>query len=233
MKDYRTTASRAAEGRIPADPRRRERLCLFWLLVFLALVEGMLVLSDFGLAGGADLRGLAYEYGAFWPGLWDDWTPRFPGQPITMVVSYGFLHAGALHLIVNLVALWSLGQMALRLLGPGHSAFVYAVSLVGGAVVYGALAAAGQPMVGASGALFGLAGAILAIELRFRIASGASLKPLRNAILVLLILNLALWLAMDGLLAWEAHLGGFLAGAAATLSLRHRRRHFGRVARRG
>ena len=67
-------------------------------------------------------------------------------------------------------------------------------------------------MVGASGGLFGLAGAILAWEYVDRFVLREALWPVARAVLLLVALNVLLYYAMDRLLAWEAHLGGFIAG---------------------
>jgi len=52
------------------------------------------------------------------------------------------------------------------------------------------------------------------------------MRPLWRSLIGLALLNVILWLALSGLLAWEAHLGGFIAGvlfaAIVTPTLRHR-----------
>ena len=72
-------------------------------------------------------------------------------------------------------------------------------------------------MVGASGALFGLAGAILAWEYVDRFTFRERLWPVARAAILLVALNVLLYFAMDRLLAWEAHLGGFVTGWIAAM----------------
>lgn len=67
-------------------------------------------------------------------------------------------------------------------------------------------------MVGASGALFGLAGAWLAWDGQEARAHRAPLWPVLGRMAGLVVLNIALWVLQGGLLAWETHLGGFVAG---------------------
>lgn len=67
-------------------------------------------------------------------------------------------------------------------------------------------------MVGASGALFGLAGAIVAWDYLDRFLLSEGLWPVLRTVLFLVGLNIALWWAMGGQLAWETHLGGFVTG---------------------
>ena len=67
-------------------------------------------------------------------------------------------------------------------------------------------------MVGASGALFGLAGAWKAWDWQEARAHRGPLWPIVLWVLGIALLNGVLWVAQGGLLAWEAHLGGFVAG---------------------
>ncbi len=94
---------------------------------------------------------------------------------------------------------------------------IYAVALLGGAAGFAALSDTFRPMVGASGALFGLAGAILAWEYVDRFNLSERLWPVVRAVALLIALNVVLYFAMNRLLAWEAHLGGFVAGWIAAM----------------
>jgi membrane associated rhomboid family serine protease len=67
-------------------------------------------------------------------------------------------------------------------------------------------------MVGASGALFGLAGGLLAWNYVDRFTFRERLWPVARVVLFLVAMNLAMWWALEGQLAWETHLGGFIVG---------------------
>ena len=67
-------------------------------------------------------------------------------------------------------------------------------------------------MVGASGALFGLAGALLAWMWEDQPSLRAALRMAGRLVLILVLINVALFVALQGRLAWETHLGGFLTG---------------------
>jgi membrane associated rhomboid family serine protease len=185
-------------------------------------IEGMLQLADLGLIPVPRLRLVVYEYAGFWPGLLRDWRPNFPGQSLAMFTTYALLHAGALHLVVNMLTLASLGREIVARAGPGRFLVIYGASALGGAVAFGLLAPTLRPMVGASGALFGLAGALAAWEWRARRDDGLPTGPVVRFVALMVVLNVVLWWAMRGQLAWETHLGGCLAGAAVALVLRER-----------
>jgi rhomboid protease GluP len=192
------------------------------ILVVCAAFEFAFLLSDWGLLGSTRLRFFAFTYGGFWPGLLSDWRPNFPGQPVTMFLTYSVLHGGVLHFIVNMITLVSLGAAVSERGGTPRYAAIYVASILGGAAVYGLLAPDYSPMVGASGALFGLVGALVAWDARERRALRLTMRPVLRVIVILALMNLVLWWAMDGQLAWQTHLGGFLAGALAAALLGER-----------
>ncbi|MEM0947037.1 MAG: rhomboid family intramembrane serine protease [Pseudomonadota bacterium] len=187
------------------------------ILIACLAVEAMLQLSDLDIIDAPRLRQTVYEYAGFWPGLLRDWRPNYAAQPALMFFTYGFLHGGVFHFVVNMLTLLSLGRATWDRVGTARYAAIYGISILGGAVGYAVLSTVPIPMVGASGALFGLAGAIVAWEARDRLALGEPLGPVVRLVGFLVVLNLVLWWAMDGHLAWQTHLGGFVAGALAAI----------------
>ena len=185
---------------------------LIALIVICSLLEGALSLADLGLVGQGRIRGLAYEYGGFWPGLLKGWAANYELQPYAMFLTYSFLHGGLTHLVINMITLWSLGNAVIERVGLLGFSMLYGTSVMGGAAGYALLAPGLQPMVGASGALFGLAGGLLAWLYVDRFTFRQGLLPVAQAVALLVVLNLVMWWAMDGLLAWQTHLGGFLTG---------------------
>lgn len=194
-----------------------------WIGGGCVLVELVLLVADLGLVGSPLWRSLAYQNGAFWPGLLWGWQPNYAAQPALMFVSYAFLHSGVWHLLGNMLALVVLARIAADHVGQRAFALIYGVSALGGAAVFGVLALGPQPMVGASGALFGLAGAWQYWEYAHAGRGHRRGWHLARAFGSLVMLNLALWVAFSGALAWQTHLGGFLAGWMMA-SLLHRRR---------
>lgn len=179
-------------------------------------VELVLQASDHGLIGNSHWRSLCYQYAGFWAGLLFDWQPNYRAQPVVMFFSYAFLHSGLSHLVGNMISLLLLGHLLRRALSGRAFGLLLIVSSLGGAAAFGLLSQNPAPMVGASGAVFGLAGALLVVNHGERQARNLPTHSL--ALLTgFLAANIFFWWWSDGWLAWEAHLGGFLAGAGLTL----------------
>ncbi|RMI34117.1 rhomboid family intramembrane serine protease [Nocardia stercoris] len=125
------------------------------------------------------------------------------------VIGSGFLHYGPLHLAVNMFALYILGRDTELALGRPRYLAVYLTSLLGGsaAVMWLARDAA---TAGASGAIYGLFGAVTIILLR--------LKQSPVQILVLIAINLFISLTLPGISLW-GHLGGLATGTLATAGI--------------
>jgi rhomboid protease GluP len=99
----------------------------------------------------------------------DAWGARVPrlislGEPWRLL-SCTFLHAGALHLFMNMVALWGLGRLAEAVYGPGRFLWLYLLCGLSGSLLSNA---AGGTSVGASGAIFGIMGACIVYGRRFQ-----------------------------------------------------------------
>ncbi|MBK9180591.1 MAG: rhomboid family intramembrane serine protease [Acidimicrobiales bacterium] len=123
------------------------------------------------------------------------------------IVTSGFLHAGLIHLALNMLALWWLGSMLEPRLGTARFVAVYGVSLVAGSL--GALII--DPLaltVGASGAVYGLLGAAIVLSRR------AGIPLNQNGLVTLLVLNLLFTLAVPGI-SVGGHVGGVIGGALA------------------
>ncbi len=182
---------------------------------FTSLVELILLAADAGLVGTPLWRGLAYQNGAFWPGLLGNWRPNYAAQPYAMFATYALLHGGPGHLAGNMITLLALGEVAGARVGQGGFLVLYAASALGGAAGYAALDSSALPMVGASGALHGLVGAWLRWELMDRRTAGRAALPILWIGLGVAALNLVTWVTQDGFLAWQTHAGGFVAGWVA------------------
>ena len=122
------------------------------------------------------------------------------------VFTGAFIHAGPIHLGFNMLLLWQTGSLLEPSLGRARFAMLFLVSLLGGS--FGALLAAPNTItVGASGAVFGLMGALFVAERAGRFPGR------RSAVGFLIVINLALSLAIPGI-SIGGHIGGLLAGSA-------------------
>ncbi|MCC3278704.1 rhomboid family intramembrane serine protease [Arthrobacter sp. zg-Y40] len=127
-------------------------------------------------------------------------------EPWRMLTS-AFLHSagGFVHIAFNLYALWFLGRTLEPMFGRARFALLYLISAVGGSVGVMYLADPGTPVVGASGAIFGLFGALFVVIRQRR-------GELRSLV-ILLLLNLVMGFVFPNI-AWQAHVGGLVTGAA-------------------
>ncbi len=149
------------------------------------------------------------------------------------ILSAMFLHGSVAHIVGNLWFLWVFGPGVEDRLGPGRYLFLYFAAGVGAALFQAAvMPGSTAPMVGASGAISGVLGAYFVLLPRAYILT-----------LVWFVLPFFFWLPaatyaaywllvqfVYGLLgvpgvAWWAHIGGFLVGAALAPLLAERRRY--------
>jgi membrane associated rhomboid family serine protease len=185
-----------------------------WVIVgVMTAIEMVLSLSASGMLGSVNLRWPAFALGAFWqPVLAGTVPPAYPGQTILMFISHAFLHGGFMHLVLNCVILLALGKFVSFHVGATRTLMVLFLSAVGGAACFGLISSSTAPMIGASGAVFGLFGLWQAMDYRMRRRSGLPLQPVLMAFLALVASNIVLFVMLSGGLAWEAHLGGWIVG---------------------
>lgn len=124
-----------------------------------------------------------------------------PWRAVTML----FVHASWIHIGLNMLSLWMIGRILEPLVGHTRFVVLYLISGLGGAVGV-TLLAFGTPVVGASGAIFGLFGALLVIGRHI----GADI----GGIAIVIGINLVIGFLPGMTVAWQAHVGGLVAGAA-------------------
>ncbi len=142
--------------------------------------------------------------------------PFTPSEPWRMITAL-FVHSqgSLLHIMFNMFSLFIFGPLIEGMVGRARFLALYLVSGLGGSVAVLVLAPV-TPVVGASGAIFGLLGAYFVIQRRL---GGNNVQ-----ILIVIGLNLVIGFLPGTNIAWQAHLGGLIAGAAvAFVYLRTRR----------
>ncbi len=120
------------------------------------------------------------------------------------LLSAGFLHGNLVHLATNMLSLYWLGIPLERILGRWRMLSIYVLSLLGSSVSVLLFSAPVSMTIGASGAVYGLMGALLMTIRRLKLDP----RPL----IVVVALNVFITFTYPGL-SWQGHLGGFVAGA--------------------
>lgn len=138
------------------------------------------------------------------------WPPLTLFEPWRMVTTI-FVHSDSsvFHIFFNGYSLYVLGSLVERLVGPARFFSLFLLSGFGGSVLVLFLAPA-SAVVGASGAIFGLFGAIFVIQKSF---GGPNIQ-----LVIVLILNLIMGFIVPGV-SWQAHIGGLLTGAVVANTL--------------
>lgn len=122
------------------------------------------------------------------------------------LLSAAFLHGSFLHIAFNMYVLFALGPALERILGHVRYLALYLVAALGGGIASYAFSDIRTISVGASGAIFGLMGALL--------IAGRRLGHDIRQVAMLLAVNVVIGFVAPGV-DWRAHLGGLVAGAAA------------------
>lgn len=131
------------------------------------------------------------------------------GGELWRLLTSMFLHAGIIHVAVNMLALYFLGSFAEQTFGSGRFFALYLVSGIAGGVAYLYFGSFTTPAVGASGAIFGILGGILGFALRQGTFS------LRNPVIMQLVLITAINLFIGASIpsiSNTAHVGGLVGG---------------------
>lgn len=159
------------------------------------LVAITLFVGLFQLIPGLGVTGyLAFNSIALLPQSFEPW------RALTAL----FVHGSFWHIALNMLGLWMLGRILEPMLGWMRFTALYLISGLGGSLLV-ALIAPATTVVGASGAIFGLLGALAVI--------GRKLGGNISGILVILGINLALGFIPGFNIAWQAHVGGLVTGA--------------------
>lgn len=175
----------------PRAVREPATYVLIGLNTALALVDGFTneLISRLFWARGFDVY-----YGDYW-------------RPLAA----GFAHATPMHIMMNMYSLFVLGKLIEPLYGTKRFLLIYFVALLGGSALSLALSDPNTAMLGASGAIFGLFGALLGyLFSRTGSWQGVWSTPYGRQLIIVLALNVVISL-MPGI-SLLGHLGGFVPG---------------------
>ena len=198
-----------AEGRRTVRPRTTiagakldTRVIVVPALVVLNLAVYAVTVAQAGSLGTNDLAPLFGSW-VLWPAAVVEF-----GEPWRLITA-GFLHYGPIHVALNMLALWILGRDIEPLLGRARFVAVYLLSLFGGSVAVFLFGPVDSGTAGASGAVWGVMGAVLVTVLRLRLNP----RPVLAVIAINAVISFLPGISLFG------HLGGFLVGVAATAAL--------------
>ncbi|HEY3686588.1 MAG TPA: rhomboid family intramembrane serine protease [Streptosporangiaceae bacterium] len=165
-----------------------------WTLVGLNVLVFIGQLVDRGLEASGELVPILVADGEWW-----------------RLITSAFLHAPGtipLHILFNMWALIVLGPQLEQALGRLRFTAVYFLSALAGSALVMWVSGIADPTIGASGAIFGLFGAIFVMARRLRLDT--------TWLVIIIVLNLVMTFTISGI-SWGAHVGGLLAGAALAL----------------
>ncbi len=207
-------------GSRPGDPTLTSKV-----LIAVNVAVWLLITATGGRASEWVERLALFPVGQCWfgprlpPGVTEEQCLPSGGDWIEGVASGGwwqlatsmFTHVDLMHIAFNMLALWFLGPQLEAAVGRLRFLTIYLLSgLTGSAFVYW-LSPEYTPTVGASGAIFGLMGALLVIAYKV----GADYSQ----ILVWLGLNVMITFFGRGLISWQGHLGGLVGGVLIAIVL--------------
>jgi membrane associated rhomboid family serine protease len=159
------------------------------------------------LLGAAQGAGFNDPGGSLYQKLWLD-GPDVANGGWWRLITTAFLHANLIHIAFNMLALWWFGGPVEQYLGRARFIGLYLVSGLAGSA--GALLQTPFVTVGASGAIFGILGAMLILEYQ---ATGR----LGGNAMTLIVINLAISFVFSGI-SWGGHVGGLVGGLLCTLA---------------
>ncbi|MET7291722.1 rhomboid family intramembrane serine protease [Streptomyces griseoloalbus] len=189
-----------AGGTVAADPRLLTKILLgINVAVFVAVQVRPSLLRDLYLIG-------------VWPP-----TPFVPTEGVAdgewyRLVTSMFTHEEIWHIGFNMLSLWWLGGPLEQALGRARYLTLYLISGLAGSALTYLLASGTTASLGASGAIFGLFGATAVLMRRLRY----DMRP----IIALLVINLIFTFGWSNI-AWQAHIGGLVAGVVIGYAMVH------------
>jgi membrane associated rhomboid family serine protease len=141
-----------------------------------------------------------------------NWGPlSLDGQPWRMLTA-NYVHVGILHIGLNMWCLWNLGLLAEHVFDGWAYVLIYTICGIGGSIA----SLAWHPLVtgaGASGAVFGLAGALIAALYLGHMHARQALRGTIKSLVLFAVYNLAFGAAIPGI-DNSAHIGGLVTGLA-------------------
>lgn len=147
---------------------------------------------------------------------------QFPDEPWTFITNM-FVHAGLWHILGNMIMLYFFGSFLLGLLGEVRFLIIYFVGGLLGNLFFWLLGSSYVTVVGASGALFAVMGAMAVMRPKLKVLIWF-LVPVDLWIVALFAALLIASQMTSSTVAWEGHIGGLVFGLIAGFYFRRRER---------
>ncbi len=195
-----------------------------WLVTIVLVVINVAVFLASGVNGLGDRLALiprgvcldALNSNSYYPGVLEaactaagnNWVAGVSTGAWWQVVTSVFTHLQIVHLGLNMISLIFIGPPLERVLGRARFLAVYGISGLAGSATVLWLTHPESSTVGASGALFGLMGALLLMSYKAR--------GNYQQVLLIIGLNVAYTVLNTGSISWQGHLGGFIGGLLST-----------------
>jgi membrane associated rhomboid family serine protease len=191
---------------------QRFRLSAVWIIIGINLLVFIPTLIN---------RELIFYFLGFQPA-------GFLSRPWTILTNL-FVHSGFWHILANMITLYFFGSFLYRLIGRNKFLLIYFAGGILGNIVFFLLPP--SPLataVGASGAIFALAGVLVVLMPKLRVLLYFIVPlPLWVVVLVFMVIWTFLFgFAFETNIAWQAHLGGLVLGLVAGYFFRRRIRYF-------
>lgn len=210
-------------GRRSSDPRLTSFVliginALVWLVIVSTGGQRSRLADLFALLPGGRCDSLA-SAGQWYPSIGDAavcfgatggdgaWVSGFAGGAWWQPVTSAFTHIEIWHVVMNMLALAVLGPATEQILGRARFLAIYLAGALGGSVAVLWLSEPTQTTLGASGAIFGLLGALLVTFTKARMNTQWIMQNLAIGVLI----TVVGW----RFISWQGHLGGLVGGALA------------------
>jgi rhomboid protease GluP len=201
------------------DERYTEFLQAFWsrrsTVTYTIFGINILIFLLMGLAGGSHNDSMLLGFGV-------KYNPLIDQGEIWRLVTPIFLHIGPLHIFFNSYAIWIVGQQVEKLYGGARFTIIYILAGIGG--VAGSYWYHPEvPSAGASGAIFGLFGALLVFGFKYR----STIPPMfqravGKGVLPVIVINLVIG-RMIPQIDNSAHVAGLISGALLALVIPYKK----------
>jgi rhomboid protease GluP len=178
--------------------------------VLLALNIAIFVIPTLLQLVGVRVNGIPINSYLLFLGAKDNEGIKLRGEYYRFLTSM-FLHGGLLHILFNAWALYALGPEAERIYGTARFLAIYFIAGLAGSVASYMLSP--FPAVGASGAIFGLIGALAVFYYTSRRLLGDTARQQLGSLITVIMINLFIGFSSGGLIDNNAHLGGLAGGA--------------------